>query len=85
MDNIYFLSFYTEGPEIDGGFNLTEKSLEIKQRLSPYFKEIFLYNKRTLKDIPDSEDICNYYEEELEMNPNANHIGYCSVLNAISV
>jgi hypothetical protein len=76
MDNIYFLSFYTEGPEIDGGFNLTEKSLEIKERLSPYFKDILLYNKRTLKDLPGSEDICNYYEEELEMNLNANHIGY---------
>jgi hypothetical protein len=76
MDSIYFLSFYTEGSEIDGGFNLTEKSLEIKEKLSPYFKDILLYNKRTLKDIPGSEDICNYYEEELEMNPNANHIGY---------
>jgi hypothetical protein len=76
MDSIYFLSFYTEGSEIDGGFNLTKKSLEIKERLSPYFKDILLYNKRTLKDLPGSEDICNYYEEELEMNPNANRIGY---------
>ena len=49
MDSIYFLSFYTEGSEIDGGFNLTEKSLEIKERLTPYFKDILLYNKRTLK------------------------------------
>jgi hypothetical protein len=76
MNNIYFLSFYTEGPEIDGGFDLTKKSLEIKERLSTYFKDILLYNKRTLKDLPGSEDICNYYDEELGMNPNANHIGY---------
>ena len=73
---IYFLSFYTEGPDIDGGFDLTEKSREIKERLSPYFNEIFLYTKRTLKNIPDSNGICNFHEEELEMNPNANHIGY---------
>ena len=76
MNNIYFLSFYTEGPKIDGGFDLTKKSLVIKERLSTYFKDILLYNKRTLKDLPGSEDICNYYDEELCMNPNANHIGY---------
>jgi hypothetical protein len=73
---IYFLSFYTEGPDIDGGFDLTKKSKEIKERLSPYFNEFFLYTKRTLKNIPDSNEICNFHEEELEMNPNANHIGY---------
>jgi len=52
MNNIYFLSFYTEGPKIDGGFDLTKKSLAIKERLSTYFKDILLYNKRTLKDLP---------------------------------
>ena len=76
MKGIYFLSFYTEGPEIDGGFNLSEKSKEVKERLSPYFDEILFYNKRELKGLPGSEEICNYHEEELLMNLNANHIGY---------
>ena len=76
MNDIYFLSFYTEGPDIDGGFNLTEKSEEIKERLSPYFNDIFIYNKRTLKNLPESDDICNYHDEVLVMNQNANHIGY---------
>jgi len=76
MENIYFLSFYTEGPEIDGGFDLREKSKEVKERLDPYFNEIFMYNKRDLKNIPGSDDICNSYPEELDMNPNAHHIGY---------
>ena len=76
MDKICFLSFYTEGADIDGGFDLTEKSKEIKEKLSPYFDDIFLYNKRTLKTLPESDGICNYYDEELVMNQNANHIGY---------
>ena len=76
MKDVYFLSFYTEGPEIDGGFNLSEKSKEVKERLSPYFNEILLYNKRELKSLPGSDEICNYYEEELLMNLNANHVGY---------
>ena len=76
MKGIYFLSFYTEGPDIDGGFDLTEKSREVKEMLSPYFDDIFFHNKRTLKNLPGSDDICNYHEEELEMNQNANHIGY---------
>jgi hypothetical protein len=76
MQDIYFLTFYTEGPEIDGGYNLTQKSIEIKERLSPFFKEMFFFNKRTLKLLDGSEKVCNEYQEELSMNPNANKIGY---------
>ncbi len=76
MQNIYFLTFYTEGEEIDGGFNLTNTANKIKENLSPYFKEMFFFNKRTLKELPGSEEVCNSYEEALETNPNANHIGY---------
>ena len=32
MPKIYFLSFYTEGPDIDGCFDLRQKSEEIKER-----------------------------------------------------
>lgn len=74
--SIYLLSFYTEGPEIDGCYDLTNASMQIKERLSNYFDEIFLFNKRDLKNIPGSEAFCNTYEEELDMNPNANKIGY---------
>jgi len=74
--DIYLLSFYTEGPEIDGGYDLTNTSRQIKEKLSPYFTDIFLFNKRDLKGLPNSGDFCNSYEEELDMNPNANRIGY---------
>jgi len=76
MNDIYFLSFCTEGPEIDGCYDLRKTSQEIKERLNPYFKEIFLFSKADLKKMENSENFCNYYEEELEMNPNANKIGY---------
>ncbi len=74
--SIYLLSFYTEGPDMEGGYDLRKTSREIKERLSPYFTDIFLFNKRDLKDLPNSENFCNSYGEELDMNPNANKIGY---------
>jgi hypothetical protein len=73
---IYLLSFYTEGPDIDGCYDLTNTSIKIRDNLSKYFTDIFLFNKRTLKELPNSENFCNSYEEELDMNPNANKIGY---------
>ena len=54
--SIYLLSFYTEGPEIDGGYDLRKASIEIRERLSPHFTEVFLFNKRDLKNLPNSED-----------------------------
>ena len=74
--SIYFLSFYTEGPEIDGGYDLRDTSKRIRERLSPYFSDVFLFNKRDLKNLPGSENFCNLDDDELEMNPNANKIGY---------
>jgi hypothetical protein len=72
--SIYFLSFFTNGD--DGTYDLTEVSSLIKERLSPYFNGVFLYNRDQLKDLPNSDDFCNSYDEELDMNPNANKIGY---------
>jgi hypothetical protein len=76
MDKIYFLTFYTEGENIDGCFDLRDKSNEVKHKLSPYFDDFFMYNKRTLKEMPGSEDFCNSYSEPLQENPNAHLIGY---------
>jgi hypothetical protein len=76
MDNIYFLTFYTEGEDVDGGINLTNAVEQIKSKLSPYFFEIFTFNKKELKLLEGSEDICNSFEEELDRNLNANKIGY---------
>lgn len=76
MEDIYLLFFYTEGPEIDGGYDLRGTANSIKDRLSPFFKEVFSFNKTTLKEIPGSEPFCNSFEEELDQNPNANRIGY---------
>jgi len=73
---MYFLSFCSEGPPHDEGFSLLETSNQIKERLSPFFKEIIFYTKRTLKLLPGSEDICNCYDEPLDQNPNVHNFGY---------
>lgn len=74
--NIYLLTFYTEGYPLDKGYPLKQTAEVIKEKLNPFFDDIFLFNKTKLKSLNDSEDICNEYEETLDMNPNANNIGY---------
>lgn len=71
---IYFLSFYTDGD--NNTYDLTEVSKSIKYRLSQYFDDVFLYNQKQLKELPNSDNFCNLHDEELDMNPNANKIGY---------
>jgi hypothetical protein len=72
---IYFLSFYTTG---DGAPDLTHVANEVKEKLSKYFTEMFIYNKETLKQLPNSEDICNVFEEPTDMTyfPYAHKMGY---------
>jgi hypothetical protein len=74
MTKIYFLSFYTNGQ--DNTYDLTNVSIELRNRLSIYFDDIFLFDKNELKKLPNSEEFCNVFDEELDMNPNANKIGY---------
>lgn len=76
MNNIYLLTFYTEGGGIDKGYALKNVTISIKERLSSFFTDIFAFNKKDLKLLPNSDNICNEYEEALDMNPNANYIGY---------
>ncbi|MFZ9531137.1 MAG: hypothetical protein ACO272_01335 [Candidatus Fonsibacter ubiquis] len=73
---MYFLSFYSEGEPYDEGFSLSAVAEEIKEKLTSYFDDIFLYNKRSLKTLPNSEDICNSYDEPLDQNANVHHFGY---------
>ena len=73
---MYFITFITEGYPYDGGFDLTETGNKIKEKLSDFFEEVFIFTKRTLKQIPGSEEVCNSFLEPLDNNPNANHIGY---------
>jgi hypothetical protein len=74
--NIYFLTFYTDGQPLDKGFQLAQVAGQIRERLHPYFDEMFFYNKEKLKTLPNSESFCNEYEEQLSQNANANFIGY---------
>ncbi len=76
MSDIYLLTFSTEGSPHDSGYPLSSCALEIREKLSPYFKEIFSYTPRTLKQLPGSEQFCNEWPEPLDMNPNANFVGY---------
>jgi hypothetical protein len=73
---MYLLTFYSEGSDLDKGYDLKETNKKIIDQLNPYFEKIFSFNKRTLKELPNSEGICNSYEESLDQNPNANHFGY---------
>ena len=61
---MYLLTFCSEGSPHDEGFPLIEVSDQMKGKLQPYFEEIFVHTKRTLKLLPGSEDICNCYENE---------------------
>jgi hypothetical protein len=72
---IYFLSFYTTG---DGAPDLTDVANKVKTKLSKYFTSMFIYNKETLKKLPDSEDICNVFDEPTDMTyfPYAHTMGY---------
>lgn len=72
----YLLTFCTEGEPHDKGYDLSKCSQEIKDNLSQFFKEIFVFTPRTLKELPGSEDFCNSWSEPLDQNPNANHVGY---------
>lgn len=73
---MYLLSFCSEGPPYDEGFSLLETSNQIKERLSPFFEDIFVHTKRTLKCLPNSEDICNCYDEPLDQNTHVHNFGY---------
>lgn len=73
---MYFLTFYSEGPQIDGGYDLREINQEVLSKISCYFEKCFSFNKRTLKELPNSEKFCNSFYECLEQNPNANKFGY---------
>lgn len=75
MKEIYFVSFYTQGGDC---FDLTPAVNGVRNKLSDYFKEMFFYNKEQLKQLPNSDDICNYHSDPLDLRyfPNAHKIGY---------
>lgn len=76
MAETYLLVFCTEGEPLDKGFDLRSCAEQIKEKLSPHFKDVFIFTPRTLKELPGSEKFCNSWPEPLDQNPNANHVGY---------
>lgn len=72
---IYFLSFYTDGY---GAADLTHVAKKVEEKLSKYFTKMFIYNKESLKQLPNSENICNIFEEPTDMTyfPYAHKMGY---------
>lgn len=73
---MHFITFITEGSPFDNGFNLQETGRLIQERLSPHFKTVTVFTKRSLKEIPGSDNFCNDFDMPLENNPNAHKIGY---------
>lgn len=76
MSETYLLTFCTEGEPHDRGFDLRQCAKEIEDKLKGYFKKIFIFTPRSLKELPGSEEFCNSWTEKLDQNPNANHVGY---------
>lgn len=76
MNDIYLVTFSTEGEPHDKGFDLSECAKKIENDLSSFFKKVWCYTPRSLKDLPGSEKFCNEWPEPLDMNPNANNVGY---------
>jgi hypothetical protein len=72
---MYFVSFYTEGEAIDGCFDLRQIKRQVEKSISPYFEKMFIFNKGTLKDLPDSDWVCNEWGEETDFK-NGNKLGY---------
>jgi len=72
---MYFLSFYTEGPEVDGCYDLRQIKREVDKSISSYFEDMFIFNKRTIKELPDSDWVCNEWDEETDFK-NGNKLGY---------
>jgi hypothetical protein len=58
------------------GYDLTPCIAQVRERLSNYFEDVFVFTPRTLKELKGSEDFCNSWSEPLDSNPNANHVGY---------
>jgi hypothetical protein len=73
--NIYFLSFYTDGQDAP---DLTRVAKKVEEKLSRYFTEMFIYDKKLLKQLPNSGGICNIFEEPTDMTyfPYAHKMGY---------
>lgn len=77
--NKYLIIFYTEGHPYDRGMHLRDIAFEVKEKLSENFTDIFCYNKRDLKKMPEGDKICNEYDREVKIplsNKIADKIGF---------
>jgi hypothetical protein len=72
---MFFVSFYTEGPDIDGCYDLRSVKRQVEKSLSSFFEEMYIFNKSTLKSLPNSDWVCNEWDEETEFK-NGNLLGY---------
>lgn len=78
MGKIYFLSFCNvrDGASLDERSSLLNSISNIKRLLSPYFDEVLIYDRESLKSLPNSSNFCNRLGRDLEVNPGISSIGY---------
>ena len=72
---MYLVSFYTEGESVDGCMDLKNITRQVEKSISCFFDRSFIFNKRTLKELPDSDWVCNEWGEETDFK-NGNKLGY---------
>lgn len=72
---IYFVGFYTTGEVAP---DLSDVARFVEKKLSGYFTKMFLYPREEVKKLPGGENICNVYEEPVDMKyfPYAHKLGY---------
>ena len=78
MGKIYFLSFCNVrvGASVEERSSLLNSVSNIKRLLRPYFDEVFIYDRKSLKSLPNSDNFCNRLGDDLETNPGISSIGY---------
>lgn len=72
---MYFVTFCSQGDPYDAGKNLTQNSDNIKNILSSFFDEVFVFTPQSLKLCKGSEDFCNQVGEEFPLNPGISFMG----------
>jgi hypothetical protein len=73
--SIYLLLFHTEGFPHDEGFDISKSAQDVQKALSGVFTDILIYTPRKLKQLPGSENFCNFHEGEFSLNLGLNQIG----------
>jgi hypothetical protein len=77
MSKIYFLSFCNirEGATEEERKSLLGSLGNIRLLLDPYFDDLWIYDRESLKSLPGSDNFCNPLGDILNLNPGISSVG----------